>query len=192
MRCGPSHLKPLLFSTVTNSTAVPSSDAVHVRLAFDADVPALLPLMRGLAEFERYADTFAVTEDVLRERGFRRSPPDFYALVAEGDGDAESGLLGMAVFHLVPFTAEAVPVLFLKELFVAPGARGRRVGEALMRAVAREAVGRGCGRVRWQVADWNEDGQRFYARLGAEPDPVWVNYALSVEAVRALAGSEAA
>ena len=76
----------------------------------------------------------------------------------------------MAVFYLVPFTAEAVPALFLKELFVAPEARGRCVGEALMRGVAREAVARGCGRVRWQVADWNEGGQRFYARLGAEAD----------------------
>lgn len=160
-----------------------STDVVKVRLAVEADIPSLLPLMGSLAEFEQYADTFAVTEDVLRERGFRRSPPDFYALVAE----SECRVVGMAVFYIVPFTAEAVPALFVKELLVAPEARGQRVGETLMKAVAREAVVRGCGRVRWQVADWNEAGKRFYERLGAQADPIWVNYALSTEAVQALA-----
>jgi GNAT superfamily N-acetyltransferase len=104
-------------------------------------------------------------------------------LVAEKD----CGVIGMAVFYIVPFTAEAIPALFVKELFVAPAARGQRVGEALMKAVAREAVNRGCGRVRWQVADWNEAGKRFYERLGARADPTWVNYALSAEAVQTLA-----
>jgi GNAT superfamily N-acetyltransferase len=162
---------------------MPNKDAASIRLAVETDIPALLPLMRGLAEFEQYADTFAVTEDILRERGFHRSPPDFYALVAEGEG----GFLGMAVFYIVPFTAEAVPALFIKELFVKAEARGRGIGEALMRAVSREAVARGCGRVRWQVADWNEAGKRFYERLGAKPDPVWINYTLSPETVRTLA-----
>lgn len=141
--------------------------------------------MRSLAEFEQYADTFAVTEDVLREQGFRSSPPDLYALVAE----SRDVLVGMAVFYIVAFTAEAVPALFVKELFVTPAVRGRQVGEALTKAVAREAVARGCGRVRWQVADWNVAGKRFYERLGAQADPVWVNYSLSPEAVQALVGT---
>lgn len=54
--------------------------------------------------------TVRLTEDVLRERGFRRSPPEFHALVAE----STSGLVGMAVFYIIPFTAEAVPALFIK------------------------------------------------------------------------------
>ncbi len=32
-----------------------------IRLATAADIPQLLPLMRGLAEYEHYADVFAVT-----------------------------------------------------------------------------------------------------------------------------------
>jgi GNAT superfamily N-acetyltransferase len=162
---------------------MPNNAAASIRLAVEADIPALLPLMRGLAEFEHYADSFAVTESVLRERGFRHSPPDFHALVADG----VDGLAGMLVFYIVPFTAEAVPSLFIKELFVAAPSRGQGIGEALMRAASREAVARGCGRVRWQVADWNDGGKRFYERLGSRADPVWVNYALSADDVRALA-----
>ena len=39
--------------------------------------------MRELAVFEKYDQAFAITEEVLREQGFRRSPPDFHCLVAE-------------------------------------------------------------------------------------------------------------
>ena len=54
-----------------------------MRPAVEADLPNLLPLMRELAEFERYAGDFAITEETLREQGFSRSPPDFYCIVAE-------------------------------------------------------------------------------------------------------------
>jgi GNAT superfamily N-acetyltransferase len=156
---------------------------ITIRLAAEQDIPQLLPLMRGLAEFEHYIDVFAVNEDVLREQGFRKTPPDFYALVAEVGGQ----LVGTLVYYIVPFTATAKPTLYMKELFVAEGARGRGVGESLMRAAAREAVQRGCGAIKWTVANWNHDGQRFYERLGAEGNPVWVDYGLGGDALEALA-----
>jgi N-acetylglutamate synthase-like GNAT family acetyltransferase len=40
-----------------------------IRKATEADIPQLLRLMRELARFEKYADAFAVTEEVLREQG---------------------------------------------------------------------------------------------------------------------------
>jgi hypothetical protein len=59
---------------------------LKIRKAVEADIPQLLPLMRELAEFEKYADAFAITEDILREQGFRRSPPDFYCLLRKKAG----------------------------------------------------------------------------------------------------------
>jgi len=159
----------------------------RVRKAVEADIPDLLPLMRGLAELEGYAPHFAVTEETLREQGFRRDPPDFQALVAEA---AAGGLEGMLVFYLVPFTFRARPTLFVKELFVAEAARSRGAGEALMRAAAAEAVRRGCAAVKWQVAGWNADGRRFYERLGAVADEVWVDYGVTGAALQALAREE--
>ncbi|WP_019012402.1 GNAT family N-acetyltransferase [Deinococcus aquatilis] len=154
-----------------------------IRLATEQDIPQLLPLMRGLAEFEHYIDVFAVDEHVLREQGFRKDPPDFSALVAEQGGN----LVGMLVFYLVPFTATAKPTLYIKELYVTEAARGQQIGEELMRAAAREAAARGCGSVRWTVANWNEAGKRFYERLGAQANPVWIDYGLSGAALAALA-----
>ena len=93
----------------------------------------------------------------------------------------------MLVYYLVPFTFRARPTLYVKELFVAEAGRGRGVGEALMRAAAAAAVAHDCAAIKWQVAVWNTDAQRFYERLGATAAREWVEYVLSEAAVRALA-----
>jgi hypothetical protein len=50
---------------------------MEIRKAAEGDIPHLLPLMRELAEFEKYVADFAVTGAVLREQGFLRSRPIF-------------------------------------------------------------------------------------------------------------------
>ena len=142
--------------------------------------------MRRLAEFEHYDADFAVTAETLIALGFDREPPDFYALVAD-DPLATSGLMGMLVYYLIPFTFRARSTLFVKELYVRDNGRGRGIGEALMRAAAKEAIAHGCATIKWQVAEWNTRARAFYERLGAAADHVWVDYALSETALRKLA-----
>lgn len=160
-----------------------STSLFRVEPATAADIPALLPLMERLADFEHYRDMFAVTVEVLYQQGFARQPPDFYCLVAR---HADGQLGGVLVYYFLPFTASARPTLFIKELFVDEAYWGQQLGEELMRAAARAAVAHGCGAVRWAVAAWNEAGRRFYERLGAQANPVWVDYSLSGHALRAL------
>jgi GNAT superfamily N-acetyltransferase len=143
----------------------------RIRKAVEADISNVLPLMRELVEFENYATDFAVTEDVLCEQGFRRSPPDFHCLIAES-GDE---LVGFLVYYFVPFTYRAKPNLIIKELYVADGRRSKGVGKLLTSAVAREAEQAGCGMIKSYVAKWNERGIRFYERLGATIDPNCTN-----------------
>jgi GNAT superfamily N-acetyltransferase len=151
----------------------------------EADVPNLLPLMRELAEFEKYADDFAVTEEVLREQGFRRSPPDFHCLIAEDNG----ALIGLLVYYFVPFTYRAKPNVIVKELYVADGHRSTGVGRLLMKAVAKEAKQAGCGMIKWYVAKWNQRGIEFYQRLGARIDPDWHEFQMSEKVFRDLTAS---
>ena len=158
---------------------------MEIRKALERDIPQLLPLMRELAEFEKYAGDFVVTEETLREQGFRHSPPDFYCFVAE-DSDKLAGLL---VYYFVPFTYRAKPNIVIKELYVAAPHRSKQVGELLMKAVAREAERTGCGVIKWWVAKWNDRGIKFYERLGARIDPDWHEFQLSEQAFRKLANS---
>ena len=156
-----------------------------IRKAIEADIPDLLPLMRELARFEKYIDAFAITEEVLLEQGFRRSPPDFHCLVAEDAGT----LVGMLVYYFVPFTYRAKPNLIIKELYVTEPQRSKGVGEMLMKAVAREAEKTGCGQIKWWVAKWNHRSIQFYERLGAKIDGDWHEFQMSEEAFRRLAES---
>jgi len=163
----------------------PKNLDMRIRRALESDVSNLLSLMRELAEFEKYATDFAVTEDVLREQGFHRSPPDFHCLIAEQGGE----LVGFLVYYFVPFTYRAKPNLIIKELYIADGYRSRGVGKLLMKAVAREAEQAGCGMIKWYVAKWNERGVQFYERLGATIDPDWHEFQMSEKAFRDLAAS---
>ena len=141
--------------------------------------------MRELAEFEKYSKDFAITDAVLREQGFLRSPPDFHCLVAE-EG---STLVGFLVYYFVPFTYRAKPNLIVKELYIADRHRCRGIGRKLMKAVARQAQETSCGMIKWWVAKWNERGVDFYKRLGATIDNEWHEFQLSEKAFRDLAGS---
>ncbi len=155
-----------------------------IRKAVEADVPNLLPLMRELAEFEKYDKDFAVTKETLREQGFRQSPPDFHCLVAEENGQ----LVGILVYHFVPFTYRARPNIIIKELYVAKAHRSKGLGELLMKAVAKEAIRTGCGVIKWWVAKWNHRSIQFYERLGAKIDNEWHELQMSEKAFRDLAG----
>jgi len=158
---------------------------MEIRKAVESDIPNLLPLMRELAEFEKYAQDFAVTAAVLREQGFQRSPPDFYCLIAEDRGE----LVGFLVYYFVPFTYRAKPNLIIKELYITRRHRSRGTGRLLMKAVAAEATRAGCGMIKWWVAKWNERGIEFYQRLGAKIDSDWHEFQLSERAFQDFAAS---
>ena len=145
---------------------------MDIRKAVEADADALWELMRELAIFEKYIDVFAITPDIVRESGFRESPPDFYSIVAEEAGK----LCGMLVYYFLPYTAQARPAIYMKELFVAEAHRGCGVGERLMRALGAEAEANGCTTIKWTVAPWNVPGIRFYERLGAKESTDWLDF----------------
>ena len=131
-------------------------DGVIVRHWRESDISAVLPLMRELAVFEEYLESFAATESILLEQGFKLQPPNFYVLV----GEVNSSIQGVLVYYFLPYTASAKPMLFIKELFIADGARGQGIGKALMIEASKIAVSRDCVGMKWTVASWNEACQK--------------------------------
>jgi len=77
-------------------------------------------------------------------------------------------LVGYALYFYTYSSFLAKPTLYLEDIFVLAQARGTGVGEALFESCLREARGYGCGRMEWQVLDWNKPAMRFYKKLGAE------------------------
>lgn len=145
---------------------------IHIRKAVEADSENLWELMRQLAVFEHYIDSFAITPAIIKERGFQKDPPDFHCIVADHNGV----LAGMLVYYFLPYTAQNRPAIFMKELYVDERYRGKKVGERLMNALKQEAIANNCKQIKWSVAPWNEGGLRFYQRLGAGENNDWLNY----------------
>lgn len=145
-----------------------------IRAATSADTPAIARLIRGLAEYERLADQVTLSEDRLREHlfGTRR-----YAEVLLAE---ESGVVvGFALFFHSYSTFLAQPGIYLEDLFVVPEHRGQGHGKALLLALARLAVERGCGRLEWSVLNWNQPAMDFYRSLGALPLDGWTGFRLA-------------
>jgi GNAT superfamily N-acetyltransferase len=152
-----------------------------IRPATREDAPTISHLIRGLAEYERLTDHVTLDENQLREHLFGPRP---YAevLLAEEQGE----VVGFALFFHNYSTFVGKPGLYLEDLFVKPEHRGKGHGKALLQAIARLAVERGCGRLEWSVLNWNEPAIGFYSKLGAVALSEWTVYRLTGEALRAL------
>lgn len=153
-----------------------------VREAVPDDAPLILTLIKGLAEYERLADSVVATETLIRESLFG-DRPEAEVLIAEVDGVAA----GFALFFHNYSTFLARRGLYLEDLFVFPAFRGHGVGTRLLARLAAIAVERGCGRFEWSVLDWNSDAIGFYRGLGAESMDDWTTFRLTGDALSALA-----
>jgi ribosomal protein S18 acetylase RimI-like enzyme len=83
-------------------------------------------------------------------------------VVAEEDDRLIGACLGLMTFS----TWRGCRGLYVVDLFVAPEARGRSVGVALLRTLARRFAARGADFIKLEVDETNDPAQRFYARLG--------------------------
>ena len=157
-----------------------------LREAGPGDVPAIVGLIRELAEYERQPEDCHADPRLLHEHLF--GPRRFCeALMA----DAEGVSCGFALFFHNYSTWLTRPGLYLEDLYVQPAFRARGVGRALLAKLAEIAVARGCGRMEWSVLKWNEPAIGFYRKLGAVPMEEWQVYRLEGAALAAL-GSGAA
>ncbi len=159
-----------------------SRDPLVLRPAASADVPAILDLIRGIAEYERLSHEVEATEDLLRRHGFGPRPI-FEAVLAE----TGARCVGFALYFFTFSTFKARPTLYLEDLFVRPEMRGRGIGRRLLARLARIAVERECGRMEWSVLDWNTPARDFYFKLGAVAMDEWTVFRMTPEAFRRLA-----
>jgi len=158
--------------------------AITVRAARPADVESIHRFVCELAAFERAPDAVTSTPAMMHAALFGPDPAA-EALVAEGPaGEA----VGFAIFYPTFSTWTGKRGIWLDDLYVTPDARGSGAGGALLAAVARIAVERGCARFEWWVLDWNEPAIGFYRARGAVPQSEWTVQRVSGEALLALAG----
>ena len=167
--------KSPLYAAGTSGPGPRTARATSRRVAFTIrrgrarDAGTIVSLIRGLADYERLGHQVEATTARIHRHGFGRRRY-FETLICRRDGRA----VGFALYFFTYSTFLARPSLYLEDLFVVPDERGNGAGKALLRALGRIAVRRGCGRMEWTVLDWNRPAIGFYKRLGAQLHKEWV------------------
>lgn len=174
--------------------ATPTTPApTRVREARLADVPAIVALVRDLAEYEKEPDAVEATDAHFTAALFPDDPAAArsHALVAETIGpDGEAAVVGMAVWYVTFSTWTGRHGIWLEDLFVRPEHRGGGLGTALLARLAAIAVDRGYRRLEWWVLRWNEPSIEFYEALGATPMDEWLHYRVDGPPLRHLAARD--
>jgi GNAT superfamily N-acetyltransferase len=154
--------------------------------ATEAETPVILGMIRDLAEYEKLSHAVVATEERLRETLFGARPAAEVLLASWGEPDALEWA-GIALFFPNYSTFLAQPGIYLEDLYVKPHLRGKGIGFGLLTRLAKIAVERGCGRLEWEVLDWNEPSIQFYKRLGAVPMDEWTRFRMTEDAISRLA-----
>jgi GNAT superfamily N-acetyltransferase len=146
------------------------------------DVPAVVGLVRELADYEKALDEVRLTEEQLHESLFGERPA-LFGHVAVADDD----VVGMALWFLNFSTWRGTHGIYLEDLYVRPAHRGSGLGRELLRTLSELCVQRGWSRLEWSVLDWNTPSIDFYRAAGAVPMEGWTVFRLTDEALTGFA-----
>ncbi|NUQ81836.1 MAG: GNAT family N-acetyltransferase [Bacteroidetes bacterium] len=156
--------------------------SLTIRKAVPADAPHIVRLIKDLALYEKDPDAAVVTEsDILRDAF--SDHPVIHTIMADWNGVP----VGFALYFYNYSTWQGRKGLYLEDLYVDPPFRKLGIGKGLLIVLARIARKLGCGRVVWQVLDWNTPSIDFYESIGARHMSEWLTYRLEGDAITALA-----
>lgn len=153
-----------------------------VEKAGEKHIPQIIVLLREFAEFENLSEYCGITEEKLKDAMFGENA------FVEGliTFDTETPL-GYALFYPNFSSFRGQKGLYLEDIYIKQEYRGLRIGEKMLRHLARIAKERGCERIDFQVLDWNTPAIKFYEKLGAIRDEQERHFKFTDEAFESLA-----
>jgi diamine N-acetyltransferase len=157
--------------------------SLSIRRAEPADAALVYELVCAHADYEKLRHEVDATPEEIAKALFAPEPR-LYCDLAEWNGEAA----GFAVWFLNFSTFRGRHGIYLEDVFVKPDFRGRGIGKALMRHLARTCVDNGYARFEWAVLDWNAPSIAFYQSIGAEIKGEWKVCRMSGPALAKFAG----
>ncbi|KTG29046.1 GNAT family N-acetyltransferase [Haloferax profundi] len=150
---------------------------MQIRPVTDDDVPSLvdelwLPFADEMTDVDQYdalAEDVDVRADAVAYRQDQLADEDVQTFVAV-DGDGDACLVGYTtiVYSESPPIFARGPVAKVKDLYVAPDARGEGLGTELLERAHEWGRERGCERAALSVHARNEAAQSCYESIGYE------------------------
>ena len=154
---------------------------LEFRIAEKKDSALILDFIRQLAKYEKLEDAVVATEQSIEQWLFDKLSAE--VIIAVSDGKE----IGFALYFTNFSTFLGKAGLYLEDIFVLPEYRGKGVGTAMLKYLARMAVECDFGRLEWTCLDWNSDSIEFYNSLGAQAMSDWTTYRLSGDTLSDLA-----
>ncbi|KAK4112732.1 N-acetyltransferase-like protein [Canariomyces notabilis] len=183
-----------------------ASSVPTIRHARREDVPAILELIRELADYEHELHSVEATEAKLLETiAFAPSDSPLVDVSATGgipqteptspSRPARCLILitpagvpaGIALYFYNYSTWRAKPGIYLEDLYVKQSERKNGYGKRLLVALAKEVVAMQGGRLEWSVLKWNEPSIKFYESIGARMMSEWVGMRVDGDGLTKLA-----
>ncbi|MGE0018855.1 MAG: N-acetyltransferase family protein [Draconibacterium sp.] len=149
--------------------------SIHIRKAEEADFPAVLEMIKGLALFEKAPEKVTNSVEQMKEE------KDLFRCVVAETKTGE--IVGMALWFYAYYTWVGKS-LYLDDLFVKETHRKNKIGTLLLNYIMEVARNENCKRVRWQVLNWNTNAIELYRKAGAVIDGEWLNCDFDAEGIR--------
>lgn len=137
-----------------------------IRLATEADFPAVLSIIKELALFEKAPEKVTNTVEQMKEE-----QAYFRCFVVETE---QKEIAAIALYYFAYYTWVGKS-LYLDDLYVREPFRKQGIASALLKKIFEVACEENCKRVRWQVLNWNKNAIRLYEKCGATIDNEWSN-----------------
>lgn len=153
-----------------------------IRAARPGEAGLVLGFVRKLADYEGLSREVEATETGLDRALFGPDPSVFCDIAELGQEP-----VGFALWFYSFSTFAGRHGIYLEDLFVEPSHRGRGIGKAMLKDLARRCAAEGLARLEWSVLDWNEPSIAFYNSLGATGMVDWTVFRLSGAALTRLA-----
>lgn len=156
-------------------------EKIKVRKAEAKDFNDLLSLINALADYEKLERPNLEARSRLKKDIFG-DPPKIFVYLAGIDDK----IVGYAIIFYTYSSFLALPTLYLEDIFVLPEYRSKGIGKALFMRCSKLALENNCGRMEWQVLNWNEIAIDFYSKIGAKQLQEWLQYRLTKKELKEL------
>lgn len=151
---------------------------MNIRKGEKKDLPAILRLIKELAEYEKAIDEVEITVQELEKDGFSKRPW-FWFLVAEKD----KKIIGMS-FYWIRYSTWKGKFLFLEDFIVQKEYRRSNIGSELFYATLNVCQEMNLNGMCWQVLDWNLPAINFYKKHKALISSDWLNGKLTKNQIK--------
>ena len=150
---------------------------VQIAVVGPADLPELLPLVRGYCDFYQVAPSDQALLELSQALLADPQREGLQLLARDDTGRA----VGFATLFWTWQTLAATRVGVMNDLYVAAEARGTGVAGGLIAACLERCREHGATQLVWQTAVDNHRARAIYERVGATREDRWLDYQLSVD-----------